>query len=64
MTNLISALISALGALASTAILVFAVRGYPSEVSALWGGVIAVTFLISWYALVRDVWRLRSGSTD
>ncbi|WP_445394714.1 hypothetical protein ACSMX9_15445 [Streptomyces sp. LE64] len=64
MTNLISPLISALGALTSTALLVYAVRDHSSEESVLWIVGAAVLFLVNGYVLVRDVWRLRSGSTD
>ncbi|TWV55534.1 hypothetical protein FRZ03_07460 [Streptomyces misionensis] len=63
MTNRIGVLISAFGVLASMLLLSLAVREYRSGESALWVGAGAVIFLGASYALVRDVRRLRSGST-
>ncbi|ANJ12208.1 hypothetical protein [Streptomyces parvulus] len=63
MTNRISALISAFGVLASVVLLVPAVREYRSGASVLWLVAGAVIFLSASYALVRDVRRLRTGST-
>ncbi|WP_392668022.1 hypothetical protein [Streptomyces sp. LN785] len=63
MTNRISALISAFGVLASTFLLVLAVREYRSGASALWLVAGAVLFLGALHTLVRDVWRLRAGPT-
>ncbi|MFB6839902.1 hypothetical protein [Streptomyces sp. NPDC056361] len=63
MTNRISALISALGVLASTFLLVHAVREYRSGASALWLAAGAVIFLSALYSLVRDVRRRRTGPT-
>ncbi|MFI5853637.1 hypothetical protein [Streptomyces parvulus] len=62
MTNRISTLISALGVLASTLLLTFAVREYRSGASALWIGAGALIFISASFTLVRDVRRLRSGS--
>ncbi|GGS06264.1 hypothetical protein GCM10010220_68050 [Streptomyces parvulus] len=62
-TNRISALISAFGVLASVVLLVPAVREYRSGASVLWLVAGAVIFLSASYALVRDVRRLRTGST-
>ncbi|RSN34009.1 hypothetical protein DMH12_38445 [Streptomyces sp. WAC 04229] len=61
MTNRVSALISAFGVLASTVLLAGAVREYRSGASALWIVAGAVIFLSAFYALVRDVRRLRTG---
>ncbi|GAA1542158.1 hypothetical protein GCM10009730_59010 [Streptomyces albidochromogenes] len=60
MTNRVSALISAFGVLASTVMLAGAVREYRSGASALWIAAGAVIFLSAFYALVRDVRRLRT----
>ncbi|MEU6449722.1 hypothetical protein [Streptomyces sp. NPDC046979] len=61
MTNRVSALISAFGVLASMVLLAGAVREYRSGASALWIVAGAVIFLSAFYALVRDVRRLRTG---
>ncbi|MFF8973518.1 hypothetical protein [Streptomyces sp. NPDC014995] len=61
MTDRVSALISAFGVLASTVLLLGAVRQYHSGTSALWIAAGAVIFLSALYALVRDVRRLRTG---
>ncbi|MGW0313986.1 hypothetical protein [Streptomyces flavidovirens] len=63
MTNRISSLISAFGVLASTVLLVGAVREYRSGASAVWMAAGAVIFLSALYALVQDVRRLRTGQT-
>ncbi|WP_406253655.1 hypothetical protein OH786_37540 (plasmid) [Streptomyces atratus] len=60
-TNRISALISAFGVLASTFLLVLAVREYRSGASVLWLVAGSVIFLSALHTLVRDVRRLRTG---
>ncbi|OKJ95106.1 hypothetical protein AMK26_31415 [Streptomyces sp. CB03234] len=61
MTNRISVLISALGVLPCTVMLVVAVREYRSGASALWMAAGAAILLSAVYALARDVRRLRAG---
>ncbi|MEV4430019.1 hypothetical protein ACN9M0_00605 [Streptomyces sp. R-07] len=59
-TNRISALISAFGALVSVMLLVVAVREYRSGASVLWLVAGVGIFLSALYTLVRDVRRLRT----
>ncbi|MEU4112744.1 MULTISPECIES: hypothetical protein [unclassified Streptomyces] len=63
MTNSVSTLISALGALVSVLLLALAVGEYRSGASALWPVAASVIFLSSSYALVRDLRRARAGTT-
>ncbi|MFJ5831395.1 hypothetical protein [Streptomyces sp. NPDC093089] len=63
MTQRINALISALGVLASTFLLVHALREYRSGASPLWLLVGAAILLSSLYSLARDVRRRRTGPT-
>jgi hypothetical protein len=60
MGNLISALISAVGLLVSSAFVYWGITDYQEGASALWFG--SAIFLCSLYALVKDVRRLRADS--
>lgn len=57
--NRINALISVLGVLPGTMLLVFAVREYRAGASALWIGLATLILLSAVHALVRDIRKLR-----
>ncbi|MFH9613638.1 hypothetical protein ACH4MM_07770 [Streptomyces pratensis] len=63
MSRRISALISALGVLVGTLLLIGASRSFRSGTSALWMAAGAVIFLSASYAPVRDVRRLGTVPT-
>ncbi|PLW64839.1 hypothetical protein C0036_27355 [Streptomyces sp. DJ] len=61
MANLISALISAFGALTGAAFLALAVLEYRDGASVLWVGLGSMIFLSTAFTLVRDVRALARG---
>ncbi|MGW0941300.1 hypothetical protein ACWD4O_01940 [Streptomyces sp. NPDC002623] len=63
MTHRISAVVSAFGVLATVVLLIGSVREYRSGASGFWIAAGGVLFLITSYALIHDVRRLRAAPT-